>query len=479
MIILLSQGINHLCEGQVAHFEAQIEPIHDPDLKVEFFHNGKPINQGSRIHTLCDFGYVALDISHLVMVDEGEYICKVSNKHGEAQSKISLKLSGKDTLDTSSQRPEGLEKIQRLEMRQQRATNEEIKTFQAPVFTTGLQNVEKEEGQNIHLSARLIPVGDPAMVVEWFKDGKALSSGSRINYVNDFGCVMLDISNLRSDDQGYYECKAKNLLGEAVTTSTIKVAAKGSLILDSQHPEGMKKITALEMNKVRRQVSEGGQQFERPVFTHPLSGTSQVAEGENVHLECRVVPVGDSNMKYDWYCNGSQLKLGSRYHVTQDFGFVTLDISSCNASDSGMYMVKAVNLSGEATSSLAVHVGGSGAGVLEDTLHADSYKKIQALEAQKMKKRESQLEAGEINQPPVFMEQLKNVGTVSEGQNIHVEATVEPKNDPNLKVEWELNGKSVSSGKSKQFLSSCLSPKPAMLDVCTVIDHVLVRLPNI
>jgi hypothetical protein len=70
--------------------------------------------------------------------------------------------------------------------------------------------------------------------------------------------------------------------------------------------------------------------------------------------------------------------MGSRFHVTQDFGFVTLDIASCVPEDSGMYMVKAVNLCGEASSSFAVHVGGK-SGVMGEALHPDSYKKIQAL----------------------------------------------------------------------------------------------------
>lgn len=51
-----------------------------------------------------------------------------------------------------------------------------------------------------------------------------------------------------------------------------------------------------------------------------------------------------------------------------------------------------------------------------------------------------------IEQPPVFMEQLKEVGVVAEGQNIFLEASIEPKNDSNLRVEWELNGKPVKPG---------------------------------
>lgn len=157
--------------------EAQIEPIHDPDLKVEFLHNGKPLQQGTRIHSLCDFGYVALDISHLIEADAGDYECRVYNKHGEAKSRVTLTVSGKDTLDMSSQRPEGLEKIQRLEARQQRQFEEEVRTFQKPVFTHPLQSKQQEEGKSAHLATRLIPVGDPSMKVEWFKDGKIISSG--------------------------------------------------------------------------------------------------------------------------------------------------------------------------------------------------------------------------------------------------------------------------------------------------------------
>ena len=73
-------GQSTLASGQIAHFEAQIEPIHDSELTVEFLHNGKALKQASRIHTLCDFGYVALDIGQLVDTDAGTYTCKVKNR---------------------------------------------------------------------------------------------------------------------------------------------------------------------------------------------------------------------------------------------------------------------------------------------------------------------------------------------------------------------------------------------------------------
>lgn len=47
---------------------------------------------------------------------------------------------------------------------------------------------------------------------------------------------------------------------------------------------------------------------------------------------------------------------GSRFHVTQDFGFVTLDIMSTVPEDSGVYMCKAINAAGEAVSSTTLKV---------------------------------------------------------------------------------------------------------------------------
>ena len=171
------QGVNMLAEGQHAHFEAQVEPIHDPSLRVEFLHNGRSIQQASRIHTVCDFGYVALDIGSLVASDAGEYVCILKNGLGESKSSVTLNISARGSLDTSSQRPEGLEKIKELESRGQRVRSDDVQTFQKPVFTTALQNVARSENQSAHLAARLIPVGDPSLKVEWMKDGKVLETG--------------------------------------------------------------------------------------------------------------------------------------------------------------------------------------------------------------------------------------------------------------------------------------------------------------
>lgn len=40
-------GPSDLVEGQSAHYECRIEPYPDANLKVEWFHNGKPLQSGA------------------------------------------------------------------------------------------------------------------------------------------------------------------------------------------------------------------------------------------------------------------------------------------------------------------------------------------------------------------------------------------------------------------------------------------------
>lgn len=101
------RGTTEVYEGQTAHFEAQIEPIHDPNLRIEFYHNGKPLPSASRFHITFDFGYVALDIGHCVPEDAGEYSVKAMNNLGQCVSSINLKVIAKSNIIYDSQRPEG------------------------------------------------------------------------------------------------------------------------------------------------------------------------------------------------------------------------------------------------------------------------------------------------------------------------------------------------------------------------------------
>ena len=72
----------------------------------------------------------------------------------------------------------------------------------------------------------------------------------------------------------------------------------------------MPKLKALE-ERTPEQRPETVQQFEKPVFTMPLTGPADIIEMQHAHFEARCVPVGDPNLRFEWFCNGKELKLGT------------------------------------------------------------------------------------------------------------------------------------------------------------------------
>ena len=221
-------SMGELSEGQSCHLEAKLTPIEDPNLKVEWFKDGKPLPTGHRFRTFHDFGIVILDVLYCYAEDSGTYECKATNKHGSDSISCQLKCSELTGLILTPQVPgemkhHTIEQIQRLESLKMRSTGEETITHGvAPRFTVPIENmVNLKEGENAHFEARLIPTDDPTLSIEWYWNGKALKAGSRIRTFCDFGFVILEISPVYPEDSGEYTCKAKNNLGEAVTTATL------------------------------------------------------------------------------------------------------------------------------------------------------------------------------------------------------------------------------------------------------------------
>lgn len=439
-------GTTEIYEGQTAHFEAQVEPIHDANLKIEFYHNGKLLQSASRFHTTFDFGYISLDIQKGVAEDAGEYMVRAFNELGESRSSIRLNVIAKGGIITESQRPEGLEKIRQLELGTPHIRPEvpEPVTRQRPVFTQPLQNIDSiTEGQTAHFECRLIPVGDPTLKVEWYRNEKVIEDSSRITKTHDFGFVSMDITHIRDEDNAVYMCRATNALGEAVTTAAMKVRTHAAIQMDTQHPESIPKLQQLE-RPLRSAAPEPERVFEKPIFTQLLTGPAELWEGQHAHFEARVVPVGDPNLRFEWYVNGVELKMGSRLRTSNDFGFVSLDISSVVTEDSGIYMCKAINLAGEAVSSTGMKVKGKSS-IVGDTLSPESWQQIQLKEAAMNRVPEMFVDSTP-QQAPVFTTHLQSYEKLVEGQHIQLEAQVEPRADPNLKIEWYKNGVSLTTG---------------------------------
>lgn len=59
---------------------------------------------------------------------------------------------------------------------QQKTTVEVAESSSAPVFKSDLKDTKAREGGYAHFEARLEPIGDPTLKVEWLKDGRAIEA---------------------------------------------------------------------------------------------------------------------------------------------------------------------------------------------------------------------------------------------------------------------------------------------------------------
>jgi hypothetical protein len=248
------KGTNVILEGQKAHFECRIEPQNDPKLQIQWYHNGQALTASSRIQTFHDFGYVAIDINNVKKEDSGTYTLVATNVLGSQSAEVQLKVEAHAQVDYTSLHAKTIEETRRFETKQEVKHQEfiEIQSHGAPVFKTTLVVPEPvSEGKNIHLEARLEPIGDPSLKVEWFFNGRPLTIGSRFKTYNDFGFIALDILGVTGLDQGQYVCRARNQAGEAATSANVQVLVKSSVITETENESALQQISYLETEKVR------------------------------------------------------------------------------------------------------------------------------------------------------------------------------------------------------------------------------------
>lgn len=447
-------NVDSLREGENVHFEARVTPTDDPKLKIEWYWNGKPLKTGSRFRTFCDFGFVILEISPVYPEDSGEYSCRAINEYGQAVTTASMKVQGKRSIILESQLPKGMEgtidriaELEGLGVQYGQPTPEED-TGKPPEFITSPADLTINENGLAHFECRLTPIHDPSLQVEWYHNGKALWSGSRIKTINDFGFVILEIAGCYQRDSGLYTCKATNKHGEATVSCKLQVKGRQGIIMEPQLPSnfrtGTESLQKLEESLHKREeIFIDEEEAHPPHFTVDISDNADIPEGGPVHFDCRVEPVGDPSMRIDWFHNGRPLATGSRVHQLNDFGFIALDIDYIYLRDAGEYVCRATNKWGTAMTTAKVSCIGKQGIISESQLPS-------GMSAEHLK----ELEKGPVSEPipeeipagpPKFTTQIKSA-TVDESEAVRFECRVEPKSDPNLRIEWYRNGKLLPSG---------------------------------
>ena len=60
--------------------------------------------------------------------------------------------------------------------KQQARREEEVSRYGPPSFVTPLNDLTIMEGEKAHLDAKVAPVGDPSIKVEWYCNGQAIAA---------------------------------------------------------------------------------------------------------------------------------------------------------------------------------------------------------------------------------------------------------------------------------------------------------------
>lgn len=352
------QNLGDLEEGRNAHFEAQLQPVSDPTMRVEWYKDGRPITASSRITAIYNFGYVSLNILHLRAEDAGSYTVRAVNRLGEALSTSTVRVISRSTVTADLGIPEQqryIESVEQLEAYQQqqhqRYVHEVVESNSRPEFKSPLRDqLNIGEGGFAQFEARLEPVGDTSLRVEWLKDGRPVEASSRITSFFNFGYVALTIKQLTIHDVGTYTCRATNTLGQAETSARLTIVTNQAIQYDSANQQGLQQIRSLEdsSRQSRRTEEEEVQITQKPRFLGPLKGTNTILEGQRAHFEARVEPQSDRTLQIEWYHNGKPLMSANRIELYHDFGAVALDIHAVRADDAGVYTVVARNALGEA-----------------------------------------------------------------------------------------------------------------------------------
>jgi titin len=324
-------------------------------------------------------------------------------------------------------------------------TESVIEPTQAPEFKTPIKDqLGVREGGFAHFEARLEPMGDHTMKVEWYKDGNQVDASSRITTFFNFGYVALTIKQVNQHDAGNYTCVAYNKCGKAETAAKMSTltAADGEM-----QSKTWSSIQQMEMSK--QKVTSISVMQEQPTvaprFVSQLKGTNVILEGQRAHFECRIEPQNDSNLKVQWLLNGTEVKASSRIQTYNDFGYVAIDILDAQHGDQGTYTLVATNALGSEQATIDLRVEAHKQVVDTSTIHTKAIEETRRFEMKQEVKQFSQ-EVTMQQSSPLFRTPLQNPQPVMEGQNIHLEARLEPIGDPGMKVEWFFNGMALTIG---------------------------------
>ncbi|KAJ7345582.1 hypothetical protein JRQ81_001532 [Phrynocephalus forsythii] len=208
-----------------AHFECRLTPIGDPNMVVEWLHDGKPLEAANRLRMINEFGYCSLDYDVSYPRDSGVITCRATNKYGTDHTSATLIVKDEKSLVEESQLPEGRKGLQRIEELERMAREgavtgvmEDQKVKQKPEIVLFPEPARVLEGEIARFRCRV--TGYPQPKVNWYLNGQLIRKSKRFRLRYD-GIYYLDIVDCKSYDTGEVKVTAEN--PEGITEHVVKI----------------------------------------------------------------------------------------------------------------------------------------------------------------------------------------------------------------------------------------------------------------
>uniref|UniRef100_A0AC34G866 Ig-like domain-containing protein n=1 Tax=Panagrolaimus sp. ES5 TaxID=591445 RepID=A0AC34G866_9BILA len=316
--------------------------------------------QNDRVQIQIQHGFVVLSINEAQLSDAGIYQIIATNERGTAETTATILVHPRADILKENQRYD-VEDVRDIQFSVSKGQKS------APQFLNEL-------GRS-YFEARIQPVNDPTLRVQWLKDGLPLNNANRIQTFHNFGFVSLTLHPTYPEDNGVYTCVLINDLGEAQSSAQLTTISTETLQLDPLHEDSLQQINAIEGHEIhigyvaldilyaypedsgtftmiaknelgeaqRHEIHIGPILHERPEEFHsleapkvvrPLASKIEVEENEPIHFEARIQPASDVKMTVEWFHNGAPLPAAHRFRPMFDFGYVALDILYAYPEDS-------------------------------------------------------------------------------------------------------------------------------------------------
>lgn len=256
---------------------------------------------------------------------------------------------------------EQLRRLDHIKQGQFTATITEEEEAMPPRFQTDIQDAEVfvAEGEPAMFECRVEPKHDLNLSVRWYRNEEELVSGGRMRITHEYGHVALHIFYTYPEDEGKYVCRATNELGEDQIEASLVCRPLPHLQFqlpafddpDEEVQLGLVK-EASSRQGVRAKL-KGDEVFREglkqpPRFLLKMESYPKILAGQGVNLETFVVPVGDPDMKLEWFLNKEPLLFKSSFTPIYDYGFVGLGINKVYPDDFGEFCVRVSNKFGTA-----------------------------------------------------------------------------------------------------------------------------------